>query len=195
MSCATDEGVGRSFFYDVAISPRSCVQASYIPLQQFAATYACLLTTSIPVDNAGRRQVIVYAPHAAAQRWIDEELFDEPCDVRLMESVGAAVEMLVVPDGSRKVLVVDVDILDADELVALEGAWGFGAPLVGLGHVPREMRDALHITYVVPRPLGSEKLRAIICALSDGWDAVAACTIEPAIQPQVARAAESPNAW
>lgn len=125
------------------------------------------------------RRVIVYAPHPPVQRWIDEELVGEPCDVAPMESIDQAIEALLVRDGVRKVLVVDVDMLDADGLAALDGVWSYGTPLVGLGQVSREMRDALHFTYVVRRPLGSEKLRAIISGLCDGGDTIETNAIEP----------------
>jgi hypothetical protein len=133
------------------------------------------------VDKAARRHVVVYAPDPTVQKWIDEELVGEPCEVSLAGTIALAVDRIVAGDGLRKVLIVDVDALEASELDALDGAWGQGVPLIGLGHVTREMRDVLHLTYVVRRPLGSEKLRAFISGLCDGGD-----TVETVIQPAAA---------
>ncbi len=114
----------------------------------------------------------MYAPHTSVQKWIDEELVGAPCEVALMESLDEAVDAIVQRDRCRKIFVVDVDPLDADDLATIEAAWERDAVVVGLGHVPGDLRVSLSMMYVVPRPFGSEKLRAIISAVCDTADTV-----------------------
>ena len=130
------------------------------------------------VEIAAQRQVIVYAPHSSVQKWIDEELVGEACEVEAMESLEIALDALLARDQRRKIFLVDFDWLDANELAAMEETWEGGTIRVALGHVPRALRESLHINYVVSRPLGSERLRAIISAVCDGGDTVETGPIE-----------------
>ena len=120
------------------------------------------------------RRIVVCAPQAVV-RWVEEELAGTACVLSVATSCADAIAAVVAADPrSPAVLVVDIDMLSAQqrrELAALDDHGWFGT-FVALGDVSPALEDALRITHVIPRPLGSETLRSICLALRDVRDTV-----------------------
>ena len=112
-----------------------------------------------------RLHVIICARRTETRRWIAEELADGASAV-VMDTLSDAIQVLS-PRKRHHVLVVDVDELDAQELVELHMVRSFGwrGTLIALGHVPEQMHTGLQIDHVVKRPFGSEALRAFVSGL------------------------------
>ena len=107
----------------------------------------------------------MYASDERVRRWIEEEVADMDCAHYFAVSVADAYSALGEAPG--QVIVVDVDSLAPQELVDLELIAGseLAHVFIALGKVTNRMRQAFRITHALPRPLGSEKLRAIIAGL------------------------------
>jgi hypothetical protein len=118
-------------------------------------------------------RLIAYAPRAAEQRWIAEELSGLPCVPFFATSLRAAFEALT-EEFRRRVILIDYDALSKDELVelrALRKRIPTGT-FIALGHIREHLRAPLRVTHVLPRPLGSEALRDIVDALERHRDTV-----------------------
>jgi DNA-binding NtrC family response regulator len=117
------------------------------------------------------RHVILCAADPAIRRWVSEELAGEACDVLETETVAELVAA-VAASARRPVLILDVDALSATDLVELQPLRQQRrvAAAIGLGTVPRDVRAAVRITHVVPRPFGSEGLRVILSETDDERD-------------------------
>ncbi len=68
------------------------------------------------------------------------------------------------PHDRQLVLAVDLDQLDASELIELQRLreFGWAGTLIAIGLVTPELRRALGVRHAIPKPVGSEALRAII---------------------------------
>jgi len=130
-----------------------------------------LATTDAPpverIDLFALR-IITYAPGAAEQRWITEELRGLPCTPHFAPTLRAAFEALG-EEYRRRVILIDYDALSKEELVelrALRQRQSTGT-FIALGNIREHHRAPLRVTHVLPRPLGSEALRDIVDELSD----------------------------
>jgi hypothetical protein len=72
------------------------------------------------------------------------------------------------------VLIIDFDALSKEELVELRALRKHmpGGTLIVLGEIREQVRAALRVTHVLPRPLGSEALRVIVDGLDRQHDTV-----------------------
>jgi hypothetical protein len=118
-------------------------------------------------------RLIIYAPREAAQRWITEELTGLPCTAYFAPSLRDAFDAIA-EEYRRRVMVIDVDWLSKEELLDLRTLRKRGATgtFIGLGQVRDNLRTALRVTHVLPRPLGSEALRVIVAELDQQRDTV-----------------------
>jgi predicted ATPase len=107
----------------------------------------------------------VYATNETVRRWIEEELADIGCAFYFAVSIEDAFNALAEAQGQP--IAIDVDRLTPMEFQELQVlsdsqiARGF----IALGNVTDVMNRKLRITHTVPRPFGSETLRAIIAEL------------------------------
>ena len=107
----------------------------------------------------------MFATRETARRWIEEELDDIGCAFYFAVSVADAFSAL--SEASGQPFAVDVDRLTPMEFQELQmlSDSGIARCFIALGNVTEVMDRKLRITHVVPRPFGSEKLRAIIAKL------------------------------
>lgn len=112
------------------------------------------------------RRVIALCAGSYSRSWIEAEVADLVGARVYVEAMHELVAALGRGGASRhELLVLDLDRLQAAELrdlqAAIETRWWNGM-IVGLGAVRGIHRRYLEIERVIPRPLGSEALRAIV---------------------------------
>lgn len=101
-------------------------------------------------------RTLVFAPEPTRAAWIERELSHTPITVQVGRSARNVVAALTRDPAPRPdVLVVDFDAISPAELAELHkirpGGW-FGR-LIGLGHVPPELRAVLGIAHALAPPL------------------------------------------
>jgi hypothetical protein len=118
-------------------------------------------------------RLVTYAPRAAVQRWIIEDVHSLSCAPYFTPSLRAAFDALS-DEVRRRVLIVDYDALSKEEIVEIRTLRNLvpGGTFILLGQVREHVRAALRATHVLPRPLGSEGLRVIIDGLDRQRDTV-----------------------
>ncbi|HUS28223.1 MAG TPA: hypothetical protein VMZ53_06935 [Kofleriaceae bacterium] len=123
--------------------------------------------TPVPRADLFSLRVVTFAPRAADQRWITEELEGTraiPYFVPTLRSVFDA----IADEVGHRVIVIAYDALSREDIVDLRAhrARARGGTFIALGNIREHLRAPLRVTHVLPRPLGSEVLRGII----DGLD-------------------------
>lgn len=118
-------------------------------------------TPRASVAPSERIRTLVFAPEATRAAWIDRELSHGPITVQVGRSARNVVAALTRdPPPQPDVLVVDFDAISPTDLLELHairpGGW-FGR-LVGVGHVPPELRARLGIDHVLAPPLVRDSL-------------------------------------
>jgi hypothetical protein len=115
--------------------------------------------------------VIVYATNPGIRRWIEEELAGENYEVIAAPMFVDATNALRGPEVLRQLVVVDLEALSPEEIAELQRVrdQGWNGRLVGLGDA-REFSRGLRLTHAIPRPLGSESLRAYVSELEQNRD-------------------------
>jgi len=115
---------------------------------------------------SAERRVIALCAGSYLRSWIEAEISDLVGSRVYVEAVGQVIAALGRGGASRhEVLVLDLDMLQAAEVrdlqAGIEVRWWNGM-IVGLGVARGLHRRYLDIERVIPRPFGSEALRAII---------------------------------
>ena len=107
----------------------------------------------------------MFATSETVRRWIEEELADIGCAFYFAVSIEDAFNAL--SEAAGQPFAIDVDRLTPMEFQELQtlSDTGVARCFIALGNVTEVMNRKLRITHVVPRPFGSEKLRAIIAEL------------------------------
>ena len=121
-------------------------------------------STTRPARTSTREQprVLVLVPDPLLASWVETELHAEGVVLQTARSVADVVAALVEdPPPRAQALVVDIDVLDAVDVLRLhairEGGW-FGA-VIALGEVPAALRRSLNIEHVIPRGVTPGVLR------------------------------------
>ena len=114
--------------------------------------------------------LIVHASHAAVKTWVEGEIGDIIASRRYVPTITGVVEALGRGLASANhLLIVDFDDLPADGIAELragiEACWWRGT-LIGLGREQHRHARALKIAHTIPRPFGSEALRALVTSNS-----------------------------
>ena len=107
----------------------------------------------------------MYATNEDVRRWVEEELADIGCAFYFAVTIDDAISAL--SEASGQPFAVDIERLTPMEFQDLQmlSDSRVARVFIALGNVTPVMRQKLRITHEVPRPFGSEKLRAIIAEL------------------------------
>lgn len=108
-------------------------------------------------------RTMMFAPEASRAAWIEGELSRAPISISIQ--VGRRVRTVVSalvrdPPPRPHVLIVDFDAISPAELLELHAIRheGWSGRLIGLGHVPPDLRASLEVDQVIPAPLVRDSL-------------------------------------
>jgi hypothetical protein len=134
----------------------------------------------------GEEQIrtMVYAPEATRAAWIERELTHPSVTIQVGRRVRTIVTALLLdPPPRPQVLIIDFDAVSSAELLELHEirSEGWFGRLIGLGHVPPELRTSLGIDHVFEPPLVRDSLRDCVagtrhaavttaCPVIPGWN-------------------------
>ena len=123
-------------------------------------------------NNASLRgeplSVVVFAPTAVVGRWIESELERDPeAMVQIARSVPQLVASLVNDPDPPRLLIIDIDAIEAGDLFALHEIRprGWFGSIVAIGHVPKALRDSLGVDRVITPPFSQDQLRDVLASL------------------------------
>ena len=141
--------------------PRESAQLPAVDLDLASSRLRARGTPLAPTAPAGQIRTLVFAPEPTRAAWVERELSRPPITILIGRSVRTIIAALTLdPPPRPEVLIVDFDALSPEELTELhevrQGGW-FGR-LIGLGHVPPELRAPLGVDHVFAAPLVRDTL-------------------------------------